>query len=247
MPTVSRLTALSAILASFGMLLVPGRSSTAQAPARSSSTAKPPPSSSAQPGDALSGFAILGGPAVTCTRSTTTGDVGVARRAAVHNAGWPVGRNIHAGEAPAAQAYTDYMTAYNAIAATACPGATLTGTLAGRTLAPGVYCVSAEAKTGGLTLNGPATGSWTFKVTDGANTGALTGTSFSVVMAGGGQACNVIWWSEAAATLTDSNLKGNILSGAGLTLTRGSIVGRALAKAGVTLTGVTSLGVGSCV
>ena len=91
-----------------------------------------------------------------------------------------------------------------------------------------------------------ATGSWTFKVTDGANTGALTGTSFSVVMAGGGQACNVIWWSEAAATLTDSNLKGNLLSGAGLTLTRGSIVGRALAKAGVTLTGVTSLGVGSC-
>src|ERR1051325_10268275 len=89
-------------------------------------------------------------------------------------------------------------------AATACGGATFTGTLAGRILPPGIYCVSAEAKTGVLTLNGPATGSWTFKVADGASTGALTGTSFSVVMAGGGQACNVIWWSEAAATLTDS-------------------------------------------
>jgi hypothetical protein len=117
----------------------------------------------------------------------------------------------------------------------------LTGTLAGRTLAPGVYCVSAEAKTGVLTLNGPATASWTFKVTDGAHTGALTGTNFSVVMAGGGVACNVIWWSEAAATLTDSDLKGSILSGAGLTLTRGRLVGRALAKAAVTLTDVASL------
>ena len=241
MSTVSRLTALSAVLASFGMLLVPGRSSTAQAPARSSSTAKPPPSSSAQPGDALSGFAILGGPAVTCTRSTTAGDVGVGSTAAFTNTGCTISGTIHAGDAVAAQAYTDYMTAYNAIAATACPGATLTGTLAGRTLAPGVYCVSAEAKTGVLTLNGPATASWTFKIMDGAHTGALTGTSFSVVMAGGGVACNVTWWSEAAATLTDSNLKGSILSGAAVTLTRGSLAGRALGKAAVTLTDVTSL------
>jgi hypothetical protein len=241
MSTVSRLTALSAILASFGMLLVPGRSSTAQAPARSSSTAKPPPSSSAQPGDALSGFAILGGPAVTCTRSTTAGDVGVGSTAAFTNTGCTISGTIHAGDAAAAQAYTAYVTAYDAIAATACTGAPLTGTLAGRTLAPGVYCVSAEAKTGVLTLNGPATASWTFKIMDGAHTGALTGTNFSVVMAGGGVACNVTWWSEAAATLTDSDLKGSILSGAGATLTRGSLVGRAMAKAGVTLTDVVSL------
>jgi len=118
----------------------------------------------------------------------------------------------------------------------------LTGTLAGRTLAPGIYCVSAEAKTGVLTLNGPATGIWTFKVTDGASTGAFTDTSFSVVMAGGAQACAVTWWSEAAATLTDWDLKGNVLSGAAITLTRGSFVGRALAKAAITLTDITNLG-----
>src|ERR1044072_8853832 len=141
-----------------------------------------------------------------------------------------------------AQAYTDYVAAYNQIAALTCTGATLSGTLAGRTLAPGVYCVSAEAKTGVLTLNGPATASWTFKIMDGAHTGALTGTSFSGVMAGGGVACNVTWWSEAAATLTDSDLKGSILSGAGVTLTRGRFVGRAMAKAAVTLTDVVSLG-----
>jgi hypothetical protein len=220
---LSRLTARLAIVASFAALLVTARDSAAQA------------------GDAVLRFAILGGPAVTCTRSTTAGDVGVASTTAFTNTGCTITGNIHAGDDFAAQAYNDYLNAYNNIAATACSGPVLTGTLAGRTLAPGVYCVSAEAKTGVLTLNGPATGSWTFKVTDGASTGAFTGTSFSVVLAGGALACNVIWWSEAAATQTDSDLKGNILSGAAITLTRGSFVGRALAKAAVTLTDVRTL------
>ena len=189
----------------------------------------------------VSSFTILGGPAVTCTRSTTSGDVGVASTTAFTNTGCTISGVIHAGDPLAAQAYTNFGAAYDAIAATACTGAPLTGTLAGRTLAPGVYCVSAEAKTGVLTLNGPATASWTFKVTDGAHTGAFTGTNFSVVLGGGATACNVTWWSEAAATLTDSDLKGSILSGAGLTLTRGSVAGRAMGKAGVTLTDVVSL------
>jgi len=222
--TLPRLTAKLAVVASFGALLVTARDSAAQS------------------GGAVLSFAILGGPAVTCTRSTTAGDVGVASTTAFTNTGCTITGNIHAGDQLAAQAYNDYLSAYNNIAATPCSGALLTGTLAARTLGPGVYCVSAEAKTGVLTLNGPATGTWTFKVTDGASTGALTGTSFSVVLVGGGQACSVTWWSEAAATLTDSDLKGNVLSGAAITLTRGSFVGRALAKAAVTLTDVTNLG-----
>jgi len=216
--TLSRLTARLAVVASFGALLVTARDAAAQS------------------GGAVLSFAILGGPAVTCTRSTTAGDVGVASTTAFTNTGCTITGNIHAGDAFAAEAYTDYLNAYNNIAATPCSGAPLTGTLAARNLSPGVYCVSAEAKTGVLTLNGPATGSWTFKVA-----GAFTGTGFSVVLAGGAQACNVIWWSEAAATQTDSDLKGNILSGAGITLTRGSFVGRALAKAAVTLTDVRTL------
>ncbi|HEY6157030.1 MAG TPA: ice-binding family protein [Gemmatimonadales bacterium] len=219
--TLLRLTARLAVVASVGALLVTARGAAAQSP--------------------VLRFAILGGPAVTCTSSAVSGDVGVAGSAAFSNTGCSIGGATHAGDAVAARAYDDYLSAYNNIAVTGCGGALLTGTLAGRTLAPGVYCVSAEAKTGVLTLNGPTTGSWTFKVTDGAYTGAFTATDFSVVMAGGGQACNVIWWSEAAATLTDSNLQGNILSGAGLTLTRGSVYGRAMSKAAVTLTGVTSL------
>jgi len=216
--TLSRLTARLAVVVSFGALLVTARNAAAQS------------------GGSVLSFAILGGPAVTCTRSTTAGDVGVASTTAFTNTGCTITGNIHAGDAFAAQAYNDYLNAYNNIAATPCSGALLTGTLAAQTLGPGVYCVSAEAKTGTLTLNGPATGSWTFKIA-----GAFTGTGFSVNLAGGAQACNVIWWSEAAATQTDSDLKGNILSGAAITLTRGSFVGRALAKAAVTLTDVRTL------
>jgi hypothetical protein len=237
--TLPRLTARLAVVASLGMLLVTAYDANAQSASALVAYAKA--STGASEAIDMMSFAILGGPAVTCTRSTTSGDVGVASSAAFTNTGCSITGNIHAGDAYAAQAYNEYLSAYNNIAATPCSGALLTGTLAGRTLAPGIYCVSAEAKTGVLTLNGPDSASWTFKVTDGASTGAFTGTSFSVVLVGGAQACNVIWWSEAAATQTDSELKGNILAGAGITLTRGSFVGRAFAKAAVTLTDVRSL------
>src|SRR5439155_709264 len=73
-------------------------------------------------------------------------------------------------------------------------------------------------------------------------TGALTGTGFSVVMAGGGNPCNVTWWIAQAVTMTTSNFSGTILAGAAITATvgtAGAFNGRALAKAAVTLTGGT--------
>ena len=110
------------------------------------------------------------------------------------------------------------------------------GSLAGVNLSPGPYCLDAVAKTGLLTLTGPSTGVWTFLVS-----GALTGTNFSVVMAGGGQPCNVYWAPKYAATLTTSTLMGNILAGnaaaGSVTLTGGTLVGRALANVAVTTTG----------
>ena len=182
-------------------------------------------------------FAVLGGPAVTCTNSTVTGDVGVALSTAFTNTECTIAGNIHAGDVVAAQAYNDFLTAYDALAAKQCD-VVLTGTLAGQTLAPGVYCFDAAATlTGQLTLDGPSNGIWIFKIGT-FGTGALTGTSFSVVMANGGQARNVYWQVAEAATMTDSKLKGTILAGAGITITRGSLVGRALAEAAVTLTGV---------
>ena len=79
--------------------------------------------------------------------------------------------------------------------------------------------------------------------------GAFTGTNFSVVLAGGAQACNVTWWVNAAATMTDSDLKGNVLAGAAITLTRGTFAGNAWAGAAgvgdVTFTQAAVVGCGS--
>ena len=106
-----------------------------------------------------------------------------------------------------------------------------------------MYCVTAAATvtSGTLTLNGPSTGTWIFKIGTGG-TGALTGTNFSVVMAGGGTPCNVNWWVAQAATMTTSSFIGTILAGAAITLTGGTFSGNALAKAAVTITGTTLVG-----
>jgi uncharacterized protein YjbI with pentapeptide repeats len=95
-----------------------------------------------------------------------------------------------------------------------------------------------------LTLNGlgNANAVWIFKIGT-AGTGALTGTNFSIVLAGGAQARNVSWRLAQAATLTDSNFMGTILAGAAITITRGTFTGNALAKATVTLTDASLVGV----
>jgi hypothetical protein len=183
-------------------------------------------------------FAVLGGPAVTLTDATVKGDVGVNTGTAVTLTRSTIFGTIHAGDAVAQQAYSDFLDAYAALAAEPC-GTYLTGNLAGLVLPPGVYCVEAASTTtdGVLTLLGSSSDTWIFKIGTGG-TGALTGTNFSVVMSSG-ETCNnnVYWWTAEAATLTDSVFIGSILSGAAITVTRGSLDGQALAKAAVTLTG----------
>jgi Ice-binding-like len=178
-----------------------------------------------------SGFAALaGGPAsgaVTCTGSTVNGNVGVVSPGTFTNTGCTINGTVNPN---ATAAYADFLLAYHALAAVSCDQ-TLTGTLAGVTLSPGVYCFTAAAAlTGTLTLNGPANGVWIFKIGSGG-TGALTGNSFSVVMAGGAttQCPNVYWWVAQAATMTDSHFLGTILAGADITVTRGTFIGDALA------------------
>jgi ice-binding like protein len=190
-----------------------------------------------------SSFAVLsaapgGGGAVTCTNASIFGDVGSTGAAAsVTQTSCNISGSIVAPIS--AQAAADFNSAYDAVAAIPCD-ATLSGTLAGVTLAPGVYCFpAAAALTGTLTLDGPSGATWLFKVGTGG-TGALTGTNFNVVMAGGGTDCNVTWWVAEAATLTTSHFIGTILAGAAITATAGTVGsfdGNALAKAAVTLTG----------
>jgi hypothetical protein len=150
------------------------------------------------------------------------------------------------GGAAAKAAYQGFLDQYAALApkvGDVCP--VITGTLAGQNLSPGVYCVSSEAKTGVLTLSGGANATWLIKVPS----GALTGTNFSVVLAGGAQACNVTWWVDAAATMTTSAFQGNILAGAAITTTGGTLNGNAFAGAAgvgdVTFTGTAVVGCGS--
>ena len=190
-----------------------------------------------------SSFAVLADTAVTCTDSIITGDVGVFPGTAITQTNCDITGTVHAGDGVAKQAMQAFLAEYDRLAAMTCDE-TLTGTLAGVTLEPGVYCFDAAAVlTGVLTLDGPANGTWIFKVGT-SGTGALTGTNFSVVMAGGGVPCNVTWWVAEAATLTDSDFVGTILAGAAITITRGNFYGDAFAKAAVTMTGANVVGCG---
>ena len=181
-------------------------------------------------------FTVLGGSAVTCTDCSVVGDVGVNLGGAITQTNGSIAGTVHEGDTIAQQAHDDLLAAYTALAAEPC-GTFLTG-LSGQTLRPGVYCVDVAAtETGGvLTLAGTSADTWIFKIGT-SGTGALTGTSFSVVMPGA-EKCNnnVFWWTADAATLTDSTFLGSILAGTAITVTRGSLDGRVLANA-VTLTG----------
>jgi hypothetical protein len=191
-------------------------------------------------------FTILGGTAVTCTGGAVVGEVGISPgiTAAYTNTGCAVaGTSPPASNAAAAQAHADFITAYDELEVKAASRACIevSGNLAGEILAPGDYCLDGAAKTGLLTLNGPSTAVWTFFIA-----GALTGTNFSVVMAGGGQPCNVFWVPSVAATMTTSTLKGNILAGdtagGSITLTGGALTGRVLANVAATTTGTSLVG-----
>ena len=183
-------------------------------------------------------FAVVAGTAVTCTNSTVTGDVGVWPGSAVTRTGCQITGTVHAADAVAEQAYLDFVAVYNDLRdqPPVCDE-TLTGTLAGQTLLPGVYCIAATAKTGTLILDaqGDPNAGWTFLVD-----GALTGTNFNVVMINSGEACNVQWWVRDAATLTTSNFLGTILVGADVTVTGGTFSGNIFAKGAVTLKGTTT-------
>jgi hypothetical protein len=182
-------------------------------------------------------FAVLGGAGVACTDSTITGAVGsllTVTQSATCNIAGP----IHQGNAAANQAFNDFVLAYDALKGMACsPANRLSGELGGRTLPPGVYCFDTTAllTQGDLTLDGAPNASWVFQI----GTALTTGTS-KVIMAGGGQACNVFWQLGTAATIgTNTAFLGNILAGSAVTFTGAgsSLVGRAMGKTAVTTTG----------
>jgi hypothetical protein len=208
-------------------------------------------------GAAASSFTVLGNQAVTLTDATVTGSVGTflppapaSPAGSVTTTRSTITGSTDVGDAASIAAYNAFLAEYAALAPKLGDvyTETLTGTLDGVTLAPGVYSsVAAVTVTGGvLTLKGPSNGIWIFKIGTTGGTQALTGTSFSVVMAGGATPSNVTWWVAQAVTMTDSNFQGTILAGAAITLTRGTFNGNAWAGASkvgdVTITGTTITG-----
>jgi len=192
-----------------------------------------------------SDFTVLANQAITCTNGTITGDVGTFQATptgSITNTNCTIGGE-HVGDGASIAAYNAFLAEYAALTPQIGDQCTvLSGTLAGVELAPGNYCFPAAATlTGVLTLKGPSNGSWTFQIGT-SGTGALTGTNFTVLMAGGALPCNVTWWVAEAATMTTSNFIGTILAGAGLTLTGGTFYGDAYSRADVTVTGTAVTG-----
>ena len=190
-----------------------------------------------------SAFGVLAGTAVTCTNGGGTtvvaGSVGEwPNNAFTNSPPCTFSGASHLGDSTAEAAYTDFINAYNNLLYNppACDF-TLTGSLAGEVLMPGVYCIDAVAKAGTLTLDAGTAGAnavWIFLVD-----GALTSTGFNVVIINGGDPCNVYWRTglNAGATLTTTNFAGTILSGAAITVTatNGTVHGDLFATTAVTL------------
>ena len=189
------------------------------------------------------GYRLIARVAWTCTDGSISGSVATNQTAAeappgsITQTNCAISGDRDIGSATAKQAFQDFLSAYAVREAAVC-GTTLTGTLAGQILAPGVYCFdNAATLTGTLTLSGPSTGRWLFKVGAAGIPGALTGTNFNVVMAGGASACNVTWWVRQASSMTTSNFQGHILAGAGISFVGGTYKGNAWSQEDVTVTG----------
>jgi hypothetical protein len=199
-------------------------------------------------------FGVLAGSAVTSTGATTvSGNIGVSPGSTV--TGFPpgliVGGTIHSNDAVAVQAQSDLATAYAEIAGTAC-SVDLTGqNLGGLTLTPGVYCFSTSAQlTGALLLDALGNPNALFIFQIGSTLTSASGSSVTVINAGGG--CNQVFWQVgSSATLgTGTSFAGDILALTSITLTTGAdSTGRTLARNGaVTLdtSDVNTCGVLAC-
>ncbi len=181
----------------------------------------------------VASYSVLAGSIVTNTGPTVVeGDLGVSPGIGVeHVTGFPPGvvtapSAIHDANADAALAQADNTAAFGTLDQSC--DVTYAGvqdlTLVSP-LGPGVYCATAFALSGNLTLSGA--GVWIFKS---AST-VITSPGSSVT---GGDPCNVWWRVGSSATLdTTTDFMGSILALTSISLNTGaSLNGRALAQTG---------------
>ncbi|PMD12555.1 hypothetical protein NA56DRAFT_675138 [Hyaloscypha hepaticicola] len=180
-------------------------------------------------------FGVLSLSSVTNTGPTViNGDLGTGGSSIT---GFPPGtyKGTEATSSEATTPLNDAQTAYNELAGL--KGATeLTGNLGGMTLAPGTYSYgSSAAVTGTLTLagTGSASDAWYFQI----GSSLITASGSSVVLTGGGLACNVFWQVGSSATLgTGSLFQGNILATASVTLNTQAVSNGGVFALGATVT-----------
>jgi hypothetical protein len=181
------------------------------------------------------GFAVLAGSAVTCTTSTVTGNVGVSPGAVVTQTSCSINGTVHKNDTAAINANRAFHSAY-ATGLGSC-GTTWDATATGvTTVASGTYCTEAALTFTDRTLTLNGKGPWNFEIGT-KEAGALTTTNLKVVMANGGNPCNVFWWvrddvSLKANTAASTPFLGTILAGGAITL-----VGTAGSPSALTLTG----------
>ena len=175
---------------------------------------------------AVTGFALIADATNTFSTSTqVTGKVYAADYAS------PTSSNLTTAVLGMQAAYTDAAGRAATSAATTNVGA---GTLAGLTLAPGVYeWGSVVTIPTDLTLNGTSTDVWIFKVAGTLNLAAAK----SVILTGGALPKNVFWQVSGAVTLgSTSHMEGVILGATSIAVQTGATVnGRLLAQTAVTL------------
>jgi hypothetical protein len=178
-------------------------------------------------------FSVLGGSTVTNTGPTTMfGDLGLSPGSSVTGAPHVLGAT-HVDDAVAIGAKNALTTAYNSAASRPSNGSAGTD-LAGQVFLPGVRTASSSLllSSGAVTLDaqGDPDAVFVFQI---AST-LTTGSSTTVLLTGGAQACNVFWQVGSSATLgTGTRFVGTIMASATITAnTAATIHGRLLARTG---------------
>jgi hypothetical protein len=179
-------------------------------------------------------FAILAGTTVTNTGpSVVTGDLGVSPGSAAPGFGGPPNGTLNGtphlgpGDPVAVKAKVDLSTAFDAAASAPCNFDLSNQNLGGKTLVPGVYCLTtAPTITGTVTLSG--NGIFIFQM----GSTLVTAPNATIALTNGAQDCNVFWEVRSSATLdTATTFVGTILALTKIELhDTAQISGRALAE-----------------
>src|SRR5450830_30822 len=179
---------------------------------------------------AITGFALVADPTYVFSKSSqVTGKVYAATY------GLPTPANMSTAVSNMQAAYVDAATRTPATGANLNLGA---GTVAGQTLAPGLYTWGSNVTiTTDLTLSGSANDVWIFQIS--GTLGIATGKQ--VFLSGGAQAKNIFWQVAGAVTLqASSRFEGIILAKTKIAMQNGATLnGRALAQTAVTLIATT--------